>query len=762
MKERIWSSMQALAISHPWWTGGTLVASLLIMVAWSVRHFQLKRKGRRQFAKLVSDTRQDHSLRDSTADKLDRGPFVSSLKRALVRTSSDEDGKVVSAQATGFVIGLTGAWGLGKSSILNMLHNELLQTPNVVVVMLNPWLFKDRDELIKAYFNSLRQALGRNSNEHVRAIRGALDKYKSTIDWVGKSSTRLIDSYGSLAGLANLVWSAASSGLALLSRPEPQSLEDERKSLEAKIGLAKVAIVVLIDELDRVEDSEVRAVAQLIKAVGEIRGISYLVAYDPSRVAEALGRGEQKEDRRSSGYQYLEKIIQLPIPIRPLFAEDVEALLQTALGDFGISLPPAPNDNQKNIFAYLKNSITTAREVKRLVGAFSVFEETSRGEVSPYDVLAYSWLITKAPIVKESLVSNLERVVSDPSDEAEVLDRVASDRKKPTVEAILGPDAVAFAPLLKMLFPRFGEDRQQSEVMDRISHRRNLIRLLYMGDPPGVIRRRDIEHIWQLSDIAAVEAELQRMQNRGTLAQFLDRLDDLLPSLPESGDSVFWPALSQHLYGNVDWITGVDNRRAFADDAGSTLFRLGIRSKAQLPRALAAFELLRTQGDLIFVPWMLRKHLFAFGLTHHGPARGGETLLSKEETERLLDEETPRYREAVLNGEALRRLPNLEAIYVLANSERWTQDLRESLTHQLCGVAPIGTFAALLVPPGYSADREHLSQMFDIEHVALSLKRSVNDEGWPEDQWVAESLRRLERIIRTGDAEALEGEGNGR
>lgn len=758
MKEIIWNWTSAIIVSHPWWAGAILGASLLIGVGWHVRRSRLKRKGLLQFAKLGADPRQDHSLRDPAADKLDRGPFVSSLKRALVRTTSDEHGKVVSAQATGFVIGLTGAWGLGKSSILNMLHKELSETPHVAVAMLNPWLFKDRDELVKAYFNSLGQVLGKNPDERVRAILGALEKYKATIDWIGKSSARLIDSYGALAGLANGAWSLASRVLAFVKRPEPPSLEDERKSLEEKIGLANVAIVILIDELDRIEDSEVRAVAQLIKAVGEIRGISYLVAYDPTRVADALGRGD-KNDRRISGYQYLEKIIQLPIPVRPLFAEDVEVLLQSALHDFGIALPPAPDDNQKSIFAYLKSSINTAREVKRLVGAFSVFEETSRGEVSPYDVLAYSWLITKAPGVKEALIANLERVVSDPSDEDEILARAAGSLDKPSVESILGTEAVSFAPLLKLLFSSFGEDRQYSEVMDRISQRRNLIRLVYMGDPPGAIRRRDIERVWGMSDFAAVKTELQRMQDRGSLSQFLDRLDDLLPAMPESGDQKFWPALSQHLYGKHDWITSVDNRRVFADDAGSSLFRLGIRNKAQLHRARRNFEILRTQGDLIFVPWMLRKHLFAFGLTHHGPAQGGETLLNREETEQLLDTETPRYREAVFSGEALRRLPTVEAIYVLANSRRWTRDLRDSLTSQLNGIAAISTFAALLVPPGYVADREHLNDMFDIEQVSLNLQQSVNDEGWPQDKWVEESLRRLQRIISIDGADLDEDTG---
>jgi predicted KAP-like P-loop ATPase len=89
-------------------------------------------------------------------------------------------------------------------------------------------------------------------------------------------------------------------------------------------------VVVLIDELDRVEDEEVRAVARLVKAVGDIRGISHLVAYDPKRVVDALGRGVG-EERSRSGEAYLEKLVQLVVPMRPLLDYEILALLRRTL-----------------------------------------------------------------------------------------------------------------------------------------------------------------------------------------------------------------------------------------------------------------------------------------------------------------------------------------------------------------------------------------------------------------------------------------------
>jgi putative protein kinase ArgK-like GTPase of G3E family len=50
-------------------------------------------------------------------DKLERDPFVRRLASALV------DGKT--GKSRGVVIGITGSWGSGKSSILNLLRERL-------------------------------------------------------------------------------------------------------------------------------------------------------------------------------------------------------------------------------------------------------------------------------------------------------------------------------------------------------------------------------------------------------------------------------------------------------------------------------------------------------------------------------------------------------------------------------------------------------------------------------------------------------------
>jgi hypothetical protein len=137
--------------------------------------------------------RQDRAIETPESDALERGPFISSLVKTLVHTDYTTTGEVGSRRATGFVVGLTGEWGLGKSSVLNLLEHELKQMKHVAVATLNPWLFKGRDEVVEAYFNALREALGYTAGEKARKLLGQLARYKASIELVGATTVGVID-----------------------------------------------------------------------------------------------------------------------------------------------------------------------------------------------------------------------------------------------------------------------------------------------------------------------------------------------------------------------------------------------------------------------------------------------------------------------------------------------------------------------------------------------------------------------------------------
>ncbi|WP_032606337.1 KAP family NTPase [Pseudomonas syringae] len=707
--------------------------------------------------------RQDRAITAPEFDALGRAPFISSLVKTLVHTDYDTStGEVSSRRATGFVVGLTGEWGLGKSSVLNLLEHDLKQMEHVAVATLNPWLFKGRDEVVEAYFNALREALGFSSSEKARKLLVYLARYKASIEIVGATTAGIID-FVVGTGSATAIWKKCVLKLVrFLSKSRGLSANEERKNLEAKLAEADIAIVMLIDELDRVEDEEVRVVAQLVKAIGDIKGISYLVAYDPSRVAQALGKGSTPEEKQKTGESYLEKIIQFPIPLRPLFIDEARDLLLQAMRNNDVTMPAESQSYQTEIFNQLLRVIRTPREIKRLIGAFAVLEEIVRGEICPFDVLAYSWLVTKAPSLRGLIADNVGQLVNDPSVEEMLAARqrrrqreldVGVDRESTLID-ILGTSALNHLGILQLLFTRFNAEHQRSvELFDghRLAKRRNIIRLLYLGNPPGDFSRADIEAIWALTDLGELEAKLRHLKKTGQLRPLLDRVGDFSASFPESSDGIFWTALGRALVRENDWIRGEEVERNLVEDACATLWRVARDGSEGSRRLRHIVHVLIEGGDLLIVPWLLRKHLFAHGLTNHGDRGRGDCIFEKDETIALRDKELPRYHDAVADGTALKKLPDTELIFCVLNCNYWDSKLKEDFTLQMDSMEAIVSFAALIMPPGIICDKSTLDLMLETDTVLKKANALLRQSGMPESDWLAAAVRRLRTVLAGRD-----------
>jgi predicted KAP-like P-loop ATPase len=185
----------------------------------------------------------ERPIEQKADDFLDRGDFVERLARSLVAP----DGR-----STGIVIGLTGSWGSGKSSILNLLREHLrLQYPDaILIVNFDPWLVSGRDDLITQF---LAQVIGTINSE---------PKLRDRLKGISKT----LAAYGSqLSPIANLIkpglGAVFKGGFALVEKAlsGSKNLIQLRKELEADLRQLGMPIVVMIDELDRVEDEEDRS-----------------------------------------------------------------------------------------------------------------------------------------------------------------------------------------------------------------------------------------------------------------------------------------------------------------------------------------------------------------------------------------------------------------------------------------------------------------------------------------------------------------------
>src|SRR6185295_17319622 len=122
----------------------------------SVKGLHEMAEDRSLFPVLAMPVLEDRPIITEAEDKLDRSSFIDGLIRALIADERDANDQLVARRSTNYVVGLTGSWGSGKSSIINLLSLKLGTMDRVLVTTLNPWLFNGRDELLSAFFSSLR------------------------------------------------------------------------------------------------------------------------------------------------------------------------------------------------------------------------------------------------------------------------------------------------------------------------------------------------------------------------------------------------------------------------------------------------------------------------------------------------------------------------------------------------------------------------------------------------------------------------------
>ncbi len=87
----------------------------------------------------------DNAIKTRDADRLGRSPFADQLAAALLSEAADD----------GLVAALVGPWGQGKSSVLNMVKEQLEGDHARTVLMFNPWMFAGQSQLISAFFEQV-------------------------------------------------------------------------------------------------------------------------------------------------------------------------------------------------------------------------------------------------------------------------------------------------------------------------------------------------------------------------------------------------------------------------------------------------------------------------------------------------------------------------------------------------------------------------------------------------------------------------------
>lgn len=355
---------------------------------------------------------------------------------------------------TPMTIAIQGDWGSGKTSMMNMIQNEL--SDNIIKVYFNTWQYSQfnmGDELSISFLSQLIDELrekGGDKDSENRAKR-AINLIKLTLK------------KGSLLAIDTLVGGkAAESAEELLKKMEgsdldlPQSikiLKDEFQNCVDKVtGREKGAItnnqqkrvVFFVDDLDRLNPGKAVELLEVLKLFMDCEGCVFVLAIDYNVVSKGVKEKYGDMLGEEKGRSFFDKIIQVPFKM-PVALYEVKTFVRGILNELGIykNNEKIPDDALNIYVDLIRTSIScNPRAMKRLFNAYLLLmniydreiNDKSRHKKILFAILCmqqafeeiYDYLITNIADISDSkLLSDLTKpegyVLEEDSEEQGVL-----------------------------------------------------------------------------------------------------------------------------------------------------------------------------------------------------------------------------------------------------------------------------------------------------------------------------------------------------
>ncbi|MEO8401855.1 MAG: P-loop NTPase fold protein [Gammaproteobacteria bacterium] len=389
----------------------------------------------------------DRPILKHEQDRLGRSGFAKYLARSILDHNNTES----------LVIGLYGAWGTGKTSIINLTLEELnlassnmLDEERPIILNFSPWSYSGQDQLIYSFFRRLTSEIRRAEYvEDADKIIQLLELYVSFfthlpvprifrqkhnfVTKLAKPRVTKEEAYG---------WESG------------RDLTQVKAELNTLLRKQKHKIIIFIDNISRIEDNEIKQIFQIVKSMGDYTNTVYVLAMDKPHVIRAMDNVYG-----SGGIHYLEKVVQLPFEIPDISKQDVESILLDRLQQVVSIVPEGMWDNNywaDIYYSTLKYFFKNCRDITRYVNALSFSYPRVKDLVNPVDFFAITALSTFSPNVYDGIRDNKDLFTDFVSN---VFEPTAEELKEYTIrcdEILNRSDALSrqiLQQLLSRLFP---------------------------------------------------------------------------------------------------------------------------------------------------------------------------------------------------------------------------------------------------------------------------------------------------------------------
>jgi len=248
-----------------------------------------------------------------------------------------------------FVFALNGAWGSGKSTILNLVKNTINSDEMIVIDDFDPWRYNNNETLFRGFYDSITK--NKNFAFDYSLYKKLYNIYKVLIlgndNILNKISfdTHFMDNSYSVDELKNII------------------------STHLKINNKKV--VFIIDNIDRLNKEQILIIFKTISTLFDFNNFVYILSFDEERIAKIF-ENELKIDPN-----YLNKIINsnisLPKTNSITISEIAVKVIEKMYDYYNIQIDVDERNRFITMFSQLSSKFSDIRELKRFFNYISAY-----------------------------------------------------------------------------------------------------------------------------------------------------------------------------------------------------------------------------------------------------------------------------------------------------------------------------------------------------------------------------------------------------
>ncbi|MBX3420603.1 MAG: hypothetical protein KF752_03500 [Pirellulaceae bacterium] len=208
-------------------------------------------------------------------------------------------------------LGIFGAWGSGKTSLMRMLQAKVDSTPevNTKTLWFNAWRYEGREEAQSALIHAVLAKLAEDKTlwQDAKDTFEKLKKGASVLKLAKFMTTSVMTMTPQINDFIDCFKEE--------SEKIAETMEAFDKEFEGLLAKAKVdRIVVFIDDLDRCSSAKVIETFETIKLFLNTPACTFVIGADAAKIQHAVGE-VYKVSEQQRQKDFLEKIVQIPFTI---------------------------------------------------------------------------------------------------------------------------------------------------------------------------------------------------------------------------------------------------------------------------------------------------------------------------------------------------------------------------------------------------------------------------------------------------------------